>query len=472
MPMNRGHSAGIQTAVLAVATYATVALFPAAAAVLGQDLELTLPQTNIYDADPAQLWNRLHAVLFIRAAPDGQCYGADELDPLLWPHSRFLLTGESHDRAVELLDEFLANEGEKLVRDPLRRAVLQRDLWAVFDWLANPTAIYGYRHDSITPEQSAIQIRIAQIISRLALTEDEIQSLPDNYAAAVDTRAFPAQHDPQNSSTAYLPADLFQPDGPWVLLGEHMRPAAPVHARFVQGRSAFFVYLNLPEGRTATVAYLERLSEFPHPLMPQSADRKPRFVSRNLPRFNPQLPQFPAGTQVALVREMMLIDDRGQVRPTGIIELVQLRVYRDVPPGDPERPEGFDDISSKQDFYEFRMTRADLFSGNRGGLHAVGADERELVRLNQLPDDPFESAPYRENGRRILQSCSGCHSRGPGIHSVEAYRRSFISLPVPPLLKVQTREEQEQAAMRQKWDSYSWGLLQGLVSTLEARDTE
>jgi hypothetical protein len=421
-------------------------------------------QVTIYDADPAHLWNRLHSALFVRTASDGKIYGQDELDPLLWPKSKFLLAGEHHQRVVALLDEFLAKDGHKFIKDPLKRVVFQHDLWAIFDWLANPNAVYNYRHDDFTPEARALQIRLAKTIRRLALSAEQIQQLPDNYAAAITAKAFSTSHNPEKPERAFLPADLFQPEGPWVLLGEHMRSVAPVHIRFVHGRSAFFVFLNLPAGRKATLAYLEKLGAFPDALMPQPADRHSKFMAKNLPRFNPELPQFPVGTQVALVREMLTIGDKDKIRPTRLIESVQFRVYREIPTGDPAHPEGFDDREGKQDFYEFRITRKDLFSGTTGGLHAVGPREEEInLFIPPAPDDRFEEDPPIPPGTsRIMAVCAGCHRR-PGIHSVEAYRRSFIHLPRPPLLEKYDRGQQEQAAMRQKWENYSWGLLQGLM---------
>jgi hypothetical protein len=421
-------------------------------------------QVKIYDADPAHLWNRLHSALFVRTAPGGKSYGQDELDPLLWPESKFLLTGEHHKDVAALLDEFLADDGHKLIKDPLKRVVFQHDLWAVFDWLADPKAVYGYRDDDFTPEARALQIRLARAIRRLALSAKQIQQLPDNYAAAITARAFPPSHSPEKPGRAFLPPDLFEPEGPWVLLGEHMSPAAPVHLRSVHGRSVFFVFLNLPAGREATLAYLEKLGAFPNALMPQPADRNSRFMARNLPRFNPELPQFPVGTQVALVREKLAIDEKGKIRPTRLIESVQLRVYRAIPKGDPAHPEGFDDLEGKQDFYEFRITRKDLFSGTAGGLHAVGPQDEELnPLLNPLAHDPFEESPPIHPGTsRIMEQCSGCH-RSPGIHSVEAYRRSMVHLPRPPHLEKHDRGQQERAAMYRKWENYSWGLLQGMM---------
>ncbi|HLW64988.1 MAG TPA: hypothetical protein VKS79_06665, partial [Gemmataceae bacterium] len=280
-------------------------------------------ESRIYDPDPAHLWNRLHAALFIRTAKDGKAYGDDELDPLLWLKSKFLLAGEHHKRVVSLLDEFIAKDGQKLIKDPLRRAIFQRDLWSIFDWLANPTVVYGYRHDDSSPDSRALQIRLAKIIRRLSLTSDEVQQLPDNYAAVVQGKAFAAAHNPDKPEQAFLPPDLFDPEGPWVLLGEHMRPAAPVHERFVQGRSAFFVFLNLSAGRKATLEYLNNLGAFPNALMPQPADRNFAFMAKRLPLLNPDLPQFPVGTQVALARELLTIDDKGKLRPTRIIESLQ-----------------------------------------------------------------------------------------------------------------------------------------------------
>src|SRR5262249_27652909 len=264
---------------------------------------------------------------------------------------------------------------------------------------------------------------------------------------------------------AFLPADLFAADGPWVLLGEHLAPAAPVHVRAVHGRSAFFVLLKLAAGRKATLAYLEKLGALPNALMPQPADRNATVLARDLPRFSPGLPQFPVGTQVALVRELLAIDDQGKIRPTRLIESVQLRVYREIPKGDPARPEGFDNLAGKQDFYEFRITRKGLFAGTAGGLRAVGpGDEEVILFFNPPPDDPFEETPpVRPATARAMARCSGCHSR-PGIHSVEAYCRNFIRLPQPAHLRGYDRGQQERAAMLQKWESYSWGLLQGLTA--------
>jgi hypothetical protein len=412
-----------------------------------------LGQVTIYDSDPAHLWNRLHCALFIRTISSGKRFGQDELDPLLWSESKHLLIGERHKYILLLLDEFLSTSGEKLVKDPLRRAIFQRDLWSVFDWLANPKAEYAYRPDQRTAEQRALEVRLAKVIRRLALSPEEIKHLPDGYAAAVAAKAFPTSHNAAHPEIAFLPADVFKPDGPWVLLGEHMKSAAPVHLRKVQGRSAFFVFMNLPGGRVATETYLKQLAVFPNRLTRDA---------NNSAIFDPHLPQFPVGTQLALVREMFVIDDKGKIEPTRLIESIQVRVYREIPKIDPARA---DSQQGVQDFHEFRFTRNDLFAGKNGGLHAVTPEEPELVLLSPMPQDEFEQNPSDPRPPAILRTCIGCHSL-PGVHSMQSLRRDFIRLPPFPQLEPYERSQQEEAAMLKKWEDYSWGLLQGL---LEAR---
>ena len=92
------------------------------------------PRPGLYDPDPRHLWNRVHDQFHVRTAPDGTEWGHDTLDPLVWRETRHLLTGASHASALRVLDEFLRSGGERLVRDPIKRAVFQHDLWAIFDW--------------------------------------------------------------------------------------------------------------------------------------------------------------------------------------------------------------------------------------------------------------------------------------------------------------------------------------------------
>jgi hypothetical protein len=421
---------------------------------------------TIYDPDPQHLWNRLHRALWVRPGPDGKDYGHDRLDPLLWTETRHLVEGKSHKQAIAVLDEFLAEQGEKRVNDPLRRATLQRDLWAVFDWTAEPGANTqeAYRRRP-PPPRRALQVRLARTIQRLALTAEEIKGLPDTYAAAAASRAFREKQDPDHPERPFLPPDLFQKDGPWVevAIDNSSQATASRHVYDFGARSAFRVFLRFPEGRQATVAYFAKLQDFPRPWV---LTREPG-QKQETQMLNPALPQFPVGTQAALVRQMLLIDREGNLATTRVTESVQLRVFRMIDGAHPDkrRPGG----PEPQDFYEFTRSRALLFAGKTGGLRPVGPNDRDFrTQLLVLPTDEFEwegNIPFGE-GRmgQPLRSCLGCHDR-PGIYSFTSYtggnypRGRFY---LPTLNEGQSPDEQGHLTALRKREQYSWGLLQGL----------
>lgn len=155
---------------------------------------------TIYDSNPKHLWNRLNETLFIRTAQDGKKYGVDELDILYWSRTKNLLVEPSHQQALAVLDEFIDTRGEKLIRDPLKRALLQRDLWELFDWSAKP-----FRNSDDARACRELQSRFVLLIRRLALTTNEIALLPDNYAQA------------EKNKLPDLPQGLIQTNGNWEL---------------------------------------------------------------------------------------------------------------------------------------------------------------------------------------------------------------------------------------------------------------
>ena len=131
---------------------------------------------GFYAADVRHPWNVLHETLVVRRA-GARRYGDSELDPLVWMDSEHLLVGGAHQRALRVLDDFLAEDHQRLIQDPLKRAMLQHDLWGLFDWLADPEC------DTFPEQRQKLIRRIAQVIRRIALPIEDIQQLPDNYAA-------------------------------------------------------------------------------------------------------------------------------------------------------------------------------------------------------------------------------------------------------------------------------------------------
>lgn len=398
------------------------------------------PRQGLYAANPNHLWNRIHEHFHVRVARDGTRYGFDTVDPLLWRESRYLLSGPSHARAVRLLDEFLMSGGERLTADPLKRAVFQHDLWAIFDWLASTS-------DGDRAARAALMRRVARVIRRVALTRKQIEALPDTYAAAVASGTFAHRADrPQQGPS--LPRDLFNVTGPWVSIGG-TQPVAPHHASEL-GRSAFIVLWSLPGGSAPTVAYLRKLWDFPQPyVIDESLQLARDGEMRTKP--NPALPPVPDGTRIALVRKMMLIDDTGQIVPSAVIQSIQLRAF----PG-------------REAFSELRMSRADLFAGRAGGLRMIGPDEGDFVTFSAKGMDPLERQPQPDplRLRPVLAGCVNCHhvEYEPAIQTIQSLRQMLR-----PMALVDSRQERWgrwfQAtiiAAEAKRRRYEWGVLEGL----------
>jgi len=124
---------------------------------------------------PQHIWNRLYAALLVREDSHGGQYDADSLDPPLWLQSEYLLAGPSHARALRVLDESLQTHAENLIRDPLKRAMLQRDLWAVFDWSVQQESAQQRPH--YDNERREVQSRLAEALRLRADVKGEVEIL-------------------------------------------------------------------------------------------------------------------------------------------------------------------------------------------------------------------------------------------------------------------------------------------------------
>jgi hypothetical protein len=419
-----------------------------------------------YDPNPAHLWNRLHATFFIREDLEQV---SDALDPPLWYHTEFLLAEPSHRRTVRILDEFLQTHAENLIQDPLKRAILQRDLWAVFDWSVEKAAYPG--KPDYANEKRELQTRLAEVLRRVALTPEQIASLPDNYAQAVASGEFAKQYDPEHRDRAFLPPDLFEPRGPWVELEDRggPEPLAMQHLGQFSRRSSFLIFLRLPGGRKATFDYLQALWIFPKPFV-----QHPNFAPDQDFAPNPDLPQFPAGTQVALVRQMTLFDNQGKLVAGPITESVQIRVYRSVARSDAPAF-GMDQIIARsgQDFYEIRLSRPLFFAGQSGGLRAVRPDEREFAIFGFPGPDEGQPGHYASLSgyTPVLKECVQCH-QNPGVTSLNSLSRLLKPNPLQqdvPKAVSSSRWWQDAETLSWKQDSHDWILLTSYWKTGAAR---
>jgi hypothetical protein len=398
-------------------------------------------------ANPPSLVERLREALFVRTAPDGERFGNAELDILVWKDSRYLLTSPSREKAIQVLDDFIRSHGERSVRDPVERAILQRDLWALFDRTAN----YNVRPDSGASEFALreLQRRLVTVIKRLAMPADVIDRLPDSFTNAE-----------KQLQTFGFPRGLFAPNSPWVLVGRTDDTTAAEHTRDFGGRSLFLVFVKFPGGRDQALQYLKELREFAPALVysNESLTSGKNLQDRQQLRTNRATPQFPAGTQWALVRLLCLIDNQGLIRATRMIESVQTRTYSSVP----ETDNSFDVLRNAQVVAEFQMNRKHGFA-----LRAVEEGEREFqfVHFRSMGWDPFEHMSASEWDRsrdrvrgQTLKTCMTCHL-ARGILSVNTYSTFGYAA---SKLDASTVEREMSATLRWKSRQFDWGLLNGL----------
>ena len=399
----------------------------------------------IYDSNPEQIWNRLFSMLFIRQYKGGT-YGMDELDPLFWTETRFLLSEPSHSSALHILDKFLEAQGQNQVYDSVKKAVLEHDLWAVFDW----SALTNTDH---AEQRRELQIRLAEIMHRIALSKNEIASLPDNYKAAVESGELAQQYDPGHRDRAFLPPDLFQAKGDWVCItGSLGAPVAKLHTMTFSGRSRFIEFIRLPQGRKATLDYLHALRDYQDPQGRQ-------HMGDRIMLSSPAVPQFPAGTQLALVRQMNLFDRDGSLVSAPITESVQIRVFHKVSANGPNWQYDQNAAAASQDVYEIKLNRANLFAGKSGGLGAVTRDDQDF-RFLQSHGFDFDGPV------RTLDGCAKCHT-GSGIYSVRSVA-SLLRSDQAESRATDAYSNEATTTLLWKQDRYNWGLLNDYWKTAPA----
>ena len=408
-------------------------------------------QPRHYGADRGDVWNRLHAALFIRTDGTRNSFGHDEVDILVWPStSRHLVHENSLGPAIAALKEFNRQDASKVqARSLIARALLQRDLWAAFDWAAELNVEGG-------TDRARAKLRplLHEAIRKIALTGAQIPELPDTYQQALHNKTFPASLDPSRPERPFLPSDLFDPSGAWVCIGETgiaqgdvQKKLAPIHVDHFS-RSVFTVFLRLPEGRTQTLAYLTALAEFP----------TPRVIEDRRVELNKNLPELPPGTQVALLRRAILIDDQARPVPTRLVESLQLRIFDRPPSLAAEAP-------MRQSFVEFVLSPAAMLSGESGLRVVEGGEEGFTFLILRSSIDPFEEQAeqdFKVRRQGIYRSCQACH-HDSGIRGLNVYTRAFGGHEGhPPLLAPTTPESREKVAVFWKQRRADWGLFRGM----------
>jgi hypothetical protein len=367
----------------------------------------------IYDADPQSLLNRLFAAFYIRTSeiptkrggqPVRRIEGGDLIDFLAWPGSDYWSSRETCARLSALLDECLAKPEQIRPADPVRRAMLQRDLWAPFDYLISRNIVRA--GDTQTRQQRDDFCRkLAALIRTLTLTPAEIQSLPDTYTLAINSGRFAREHN-FDPNVDYLPSELLTKSDEWQEI-DFFQPSdihediqerfITLHTRNYKARSYFRVFYRFPKGRPQLEEYLKQVDA--------DGIEWRKSAQRGFIQLRDGVPQIPVGTEVALVQFMITLDDQLRPTPTPIVESVRLRVFRNVD-GTAAPPTN---TGVGMNVAEYTLKRRLLFDGLKHGGLAREPDDQPLYRVIFMGD----AAPdWGDVGRTLTlaQDCRRCHT--------------------------------------------------------------
>lgn len=359
--------------------------------------------------DPFDPFDVLFDTLTTCKSPDGSVIAPEAETPRLWRNSRYLIEDGGKKRLLRDLKSFDALSSEKVAAySPLQRAILQHHLWCVFDWTTIPAgpvsnANFDPLESRISPyELRQLQKTLASSIRKLAMTRQEILSLPSPLQATVAASVYSTAVDENDAMKPFLPEDLLDSEESWVCINrpDYAVPAT-LHAEANSFRSAFLIFLRLPGARQQTINYLAKLNAFGKPWLP--GKQKPAV---NIPvhadlrglelHANPQTPNFPAGTQVALVKQALLIDDSNELVLSPLIQSIQLRAYLNV---------SIDSrlnnpvIGPSQAVAEFVLQPRQMMAG---GTPMRAISSRQVRHTNTFEhSDPFDN---REGEQRVFPS--------------------------------------------------------------------
>ena len=112
-------------------------------------------------------YEALYDAIMIRQKSSGETIGRDSNSPLIFYGSRYLIRGETHTKFVDALDRFSALSQNAIEsHGPVKRALMQRHLWSIFDWAAG---IHFERDElnvaQLKTNQLNVQLKVASLIN-------------------------------------------------------------------------------------------------------------------------------------------------------------------------------------------------------------------------------------------------------------------------------------------------------------------
>jgi hypothetical protein len=350
----------------------------------------------IYSNNPNDSWNRIFYYLFSRRVgarltaefPEGAPFREIEGlmgSPQLQVSTRIFERKETGDRAIDpLYPSFFSDAGARVVlsdpthaefrkaleealqehtqRSAMAQAIMQNDLWSAYDILYRYKDYKENGENELADHRQEILGLLGRLIRKIALTPEEIRSLPDNYSTA---------------RTKYALPDLFGRNSGWV---EVRWFPQRLHDQSVDYRRVTRVFLK--------------------------PARPPQDLQKFLNDFRRKEGNPVAVLDgVALVIQPLVIDTQGLLRPAGVSTDVQFRLFEKTKEGAFQK--------TQIGVYEVSRKRL-LGQPESGGM--VEEAESESGYLPLGGNDYTFASPQSSNGEpstplvvRLRTRCASCH---------------------------------------------------------------
>jgi hypothetical protein len=301
---------------------------------------------------------------------------------------------------------------ESTKRTPVQRALMQADLWAAYDVLNASPAFRRSDRAALLENRSQLLALTARLIRKIALTSEDIQSLPNNFEARV--------------KQPFLPRLLEGEEG-WI---EIQWTPDRIHDAAADNRRAARVFFK-PLSLTDRKAFLQDLRASNRP-----ADKL---------------------QAVALAIQLLLVTDQGQVIPSPIINAVQLRTF--------VRNEEGKITSGRVEQFELsrQLLLEDIATG--GFIHHTADAPAYLPSAGN--DYGFASWQHTDGGPPVLAAlrsrCQACHFSGmTRIATLAIHARP----PVPSIVSLDPlkNERAEYVAVRKQRSDQFQALIQSWLS--------
>jgi hypothetical protein len=380
----------------------------------------------IYAADPEDSWNRIFYFLFTRSVELRLTNDFKEGGPFspiavmgnnsLPVTTRTFQRIEAGDRAVDpLYPSFLTAKGAEFVlvdpqfsalkgalleacaetaaRPPLQRALMQSDVWAAYDILRR---VQGHRGQFGSRARELLSL-LGRFIDKLALSSQEIASLPRNYQSAQRHSELPNLFDQR---AGWMEVE-------WFFTREHDRS--------VDDRRAVRVFLK-PTGAPERI-----LAE----------------ANARIKRNQDPLPDQSNGLEeAALVTGGLLIDRTGHAVASPLTFEVQLRTFVKNAQGK----------TKSTTVVQYELSRKALLADPAsGGLIRITADEPAYLPSSGN-DYSFASPMFEENSvstpvlGNLRRRCESCH--GSNATSILTFLMHAGPNTAPPVRRLRPRKNE------------------------------